>query len=276
MLTFMWGTISLSAITLILYLAAEGASIAHLRTDKDSYGKTAYGLLLTGFLMHWVALYVGARAAHSVPYHDLPASMSFFAWVVIGAYGILVLKHREGSTGPFLIPIALLFLSASLFTQQGVHPAMKDPKLSGPLFAFHVTMAIIGYAALSVSFVLAQLYIIQNKQIRRHKLGLLFSRLPALDVLSRLHRTSVAFGVIALSIASVLGLIWAKINWGTYWDPKVLFTFLIIGIYLFTLFPRWMGWGGKKVALLSLTGFMFVLFSYTIVNLFISQEHLFR
>lgn len=276
MLGFMWGPLSLSAITLILYVAAEGVSIAHLRTDKEPYGKATSLLLLVGFLIHWIALYAGARAAHSVPYHDLPASMSFFSWVIIGSYGLLVLKHREGSTGPFLIPIALLFLLFSLFTHQGPHSAIKDPKLSGPLFAFHVTLAIIGYAALSISFVLAQLYIIQNKQIRRHKLGLLFSRLPALDVLSRLHHTSVVIGVSALSVAAVLGLIWAKINWGTYWDPKVLFTFLIIGIYLFTLFPRWLGWGGKKIALLSLTGFMIVLFSYTIVNLFISQEHLFR
>jgi len=275
MMEFMWGQTGLSIITLILYAAAEGLSIAHLRTDKGSYAKATSGLLLLGFLIHWFALYAGARAAHAVPYHDLPASMSFFAWVVIFAYGILVLRHREASTGPFLIPIALLFLGASLFAHHGA-PLPKNPKLSGTLFAFHVTMAIVGYAALSLSFVLAQLYLIQNKQIRRHKLGLLFSRLPALDVLSRLHHTSVAIGVCALSTATLLGLIWAKINWGSPWDPKVLFTLLIIGIYLFTLFPRWIGWGGKKIALLSVTGFMFVLFSYTIVNLFISKGHTFR
>ncbi|MBK8792025.1 MAG: cytochrome c biogenesis protein CcsA [Holophaga sp.] len=276
MMEDMWGQTSLSAITLILYAAAEGFSISHLRTNKDSHGKTTSWLLLVGFLIHWFALYAGARAAHAVPYHDLPASMSFFSWVVIGSYGILLLKHREGSTGPFLIPIALLFLLISLFTQGGVQVLVKNPKLSGPLFAFHVTMALVGYAALTLSFVLAQLYLIQNAQLRRRKLGLLFSRLPALDVLSQLHRTSVTIGVSALSVAAVLGLIWAKINWGTYWDPKVLFTFLIIVVYLFTLFPRWIGWGGKKIAILSMTGFLFVLFSYTIVNLFISRGHTFR
>jgi len=272
----MWGPTSLSAIALILYAAAEGFSIAHLRTDKEAHGKATSLLLLLGFLIHWFALYFGAKAAHAVPYHDLPASMSFFAWVVVGSYGILLLKHREGSTGPFLIPIALLFLGASLLAKQGGQLAVKSPGLTGPLFAFHVTMAIVGYAALSISFVLAQLYLIQNKQIRRRHLGLMFSRLPALDVLSRLHRTAVAIGVTALTVAAVLGLIWAKINWGTYWDPKVLFTFLIIVLYLFTLFPRWIGWGGKKIALLSVTGFMVVLFSYTIVNLFISTGHTFK
>lgn len=276
MMDFMWGQTSLSVITLILYAAAEGSSIAHLRTDKESYGKATSWLLLLGFVIHWFALYVGARAAQAVPYHDLPASMSFFAWVVVGAYGILLLRHREGSTGPFLIPIALFFLSVSVLAQLGGQPPTKDPRLTGPLFAFHVTTAIVGYAALSLSFVLAQLYLIQNQQIRRRKLGLLFSRLPALDVLARLHRTSVSIGVGALTIAVVLGLISAKLKWGTFWDLKVLFTGLIILLYLFTLFPRWIGWGGKKVALLSVTGFLLVLFSYTIVNLFMSHGHSFR
>jgi len=276
MMDSMWGQTSLSIITLILYAAAEGCSIARLRTGKALYARGTFGLLLVGFIIHWLALYAGARAAHAVPYHDLPASMSFFAWVVIFSYGILVLRHREGSTGPFLIPIALLFLGASLFTHHGAPPLTKNPKFSGPLFAFHVTTALVGYAALSLSFVLAQLYLIQNKQIRRHKLGLLFSRLPALDVLSRLHHTSVAIGLSALTVATLLGLIWARINSVPFWDAKVVITFLIIGIYLFTLFPRWIGWGGKKIALLSVTGFMFVLFSYTIVNLFISKGHTFR
>ncbi len=260
---------------LILYVAAEVFSIMHLRSDAKVHSTLATVLLLLGFLVHLAALQIAARVTHAVPYRDLAASMSFFAWMVAASYGVLLLRHREGSTGPFLIPIAILFLGASLVANPQ-HLAGADPKLSGPIFAFHVTMAILGYASLSLSFVLAQLYLIQNRQLRRRQLGLLFSRLPALDVLSSIHRTSVALGVAALTIASVLGLIWAKQNWGTYWDPKVLFTFLIIAIYMLTLFPRRIGWGGKRVAFVSIGGFMLLMFSYTIVNLFITQEHVFR
>jgi ABC-type transport system involved in cytochrome c biogenesis permease subunit len=85
----------------------------------------------------------------------------------------------------------------------------------------------------------------------------------------------VVIGVSSLFVASVLGLIRAKQFWDTYWDPKVLFTFLIIAVYMITLFPRSIGWGGKKVAFLSIAGFVLLMFSYTIVNLFITQEHLF-
>ena len=34
--------------------------------------------------------------------------------------------------------------------------------------------------------------------------------------------------------------------------------------------------GGKKNAILSIAGFVLLLFSYSIVNLFITQEHMFQ
>ncbi len=270
----MWGLTGLSALALTLYLAAEAFSLAHLRRERDSFATATTVLLWLGFLVHFAALEIGGRAVHSVPYHDLPSSMSLFGWMIAASYGILLLRHRESSTGPFLIPLAIFFLSISLATGPGA-TMVRDPSRSGSLFAMHVTLAIFGYSALTLAFVLAQLYLIQNQQLRRRKLGPLFAKLPALDVLSRLHRTSVLIGVSALSVATVLGLIWAKSNWGTYWDPKVLFTVLVIGIYLVTLFPGRAG-GGKKIAILSIAGFSLLLFSYSIVNLFITHEHMFQ
>lgn len=270
----MMGPTSLATAALMLYLGAEAFSIAHLRTDRRALSTAASLILFLGFLVHFAALNIGAKVTHTVPYHDLPSSMSLFAWMLSGSYGILLLRHREGSTGPFIIPLSILFLGASLVIPGNSGP--MDPKLMGTIFALHVTTAILGYAALTLSFVLALLYLVQIRQLRQRNLGLLFSRLPALDVLSHLHRTSVAIGVLALTVASCLGLVWAKRNWGTYWDPKVAFTFLIIGIYLFILFPGKTGMRGKKLKFLSIGGFVLLMFSYTIVNLFITQAHVFR
>ena len=264
----------MAALALVLYGGAEAFSIAHLRSDRRILSTAASVILFLGFVVHFTALNIGAKVTHTVPYHDLPSSMSLFAWMLSGAYGILLLRHREGSTGPFIIPLSILFLGASLVIRGNAGP--MDPRLAGSIFATHVTMAILGYAALTLSFILALLYLVQLRQLRQRKLGLLFSRLPALDVLSHLHRTSVAIGVMALTLAACLGLVWAKRNWNTYWDPKVLFTFLIIAVYMFILFPGRTGLRGKKLKFLSIGGFVLLMFSYTIVNLFITQEHVFR
>jgi len=168
----------------------------------------------------------------------------------------------------------VVFLAISFLTPSRVRPV--NPKLSGPLFAFHVTLAILGYAALSLSFILALLYLVQNRQLRIRKTGLLFSQLPALDVLDRLQRTTIGIGVLALSVASVLGGLWAKKAWGTVWDAKVVWTVLTIGVYGTVLLAGPLGLRGKRTAFLSITGFSLILFSYTIVNLVFSQEHVFR
>lgn len=261
-------------LALVFYVAAEIFSIAHLRKDRRGLGLTTTILFAVAFLTHFAALELRARAIHSVPYRDLADSMSLFAWMLAASYGFLLFVHRERSTGPFLLPIVILFLSISLLAHGGPLPA--KPALKGSLFAFHVTMAILGYAALTLSFVLAMLYLIQARQIHRRKTGLLFSRLPALDVLARLQKTAIAVGVAALSVATTLGLVWAHRNWGTIWDIKVLWTTLVIAIYLFALFAGRLGWVGKKTAWISIAGFSALLFSYTIVNLFLTREHIFR
>ncbi len=267
----------MSLTALGLYGAAEAFSIAHLRTGRESHGRVTTFLLLLGFLVHFVALEAGGRATGTVPYQNLPGSLSLFAWMLAAAYGVLFLRHREGSTGPFLIPLVIVFMAGSMLTHSHAAPsATPDPMRSGSLFAMHVTLAILGYAGLTLSFVLAQMYLLQTRQLHKHNLGLLFSRLPALDVLTRLHRTSVALGALALTVASVLGLVWARQNWGTYWDPKVAFTFLLILVYSFTLVAPRLGWGGKKIAWTSIAGFVLLMFSYSIVNLFITVGHAFR
>jgi ABC-type transport system involved in cytochrome c biogenesis permease subunit len=83
-------------------------------------------------------------------------------------------------------------------------------------------------------------------------------------------------GALALAVASCLGMIWAKQNWGTYWDPKVAFTLLLILVYAFTLIAPRLGLGGKKIAWTSIAGFVLLMFSYSIVNLFITVGHVFR
>ncbi len=274
----MSGASLMSLAALTCYVAAEAFAVAHIRRDRAFLGTATTLLLLAGFWIHFLALTFGARATHTVPYNTLPGSMSLFAWMLVGAYGVLLLIHREVSTGPFLIPLAILFMGISLATaaSPAAVPVPPPAKLTGALFAWHVTIAIFGYAAFTLSFVLAQLYLIQTRQLHRRKAGLLFAKLPALDVVWGLHRSAAILGVLALATATTLGLIWARQNWNTFWDAKVAFTLLMIAVYLFTLVAPRLGLGGKRTAWVSIGGFCLLMFSYTVVNLFITTEHVFH
>ena len=120
--------------------------------------------------------------------------MALFGWMLAIAYLILPFRHRERAIGPFLIPFVSSFSVLGVLLPSHAPPR---PATRGSLFAFHVTLAILANAAFALSFVLSLLYLIQNRQIRRGRTGVLFSRLPALEVIGRMNRTSVTIGLVA-------------------------------------------------------------------------------
>lgn len=254
-----------------LYVGAEAASISTLvRRGRN----IASFLVVAGVLLQFVDLQLTARILHSVPYRTFGGSLSLFGWMLGVSYLALLFRHRERSIGPFLIPFVIVFSAAGLLFP--VRWAAPNPDTRGPLFALHVTFAMLGYAAFTFSFVLSILYLIQNHQIRRGRTGLLFSRLPPLEVIGRMNRTSVTIGLTVLGTSVLFGLIWANRVWTTLRDPKILFALLTLALYGFLLWMERRGWKGPRVAILSICGYGLVLFSYTVVNMFLSRTHTFR
>src|SRR5687767_6624962 len=258
-------------IAVLLYAAAEALAIRSLLRPKGYGGAPA--LVVAGLAAQFAHLYGAAKTLGTVPYRTLGGSLALFGWMLWIAYLVLVLRHRERAIGPFLIPFVLAF---SLLGVLLPSRAPADPATSGSLFAFHVTLAILAYAAFALSFVLSVLYLIQARQIRRGRTGVLFARLPALDVIGRMNRTTVAIGIVVLSVSVALGVAWARQVWTGLGDAKLLFAFVTLLVYGLLLWMDRRGWEGPRVALLSIVGFALVLFSYTFVNLYLSQSHVFR
>ncbi len=261
-------------IAVFLYLGAEALAIVSLRRPRPVPAVLVTASLAVGLGLQFADLHLRARALGSVPYRTLGGSVSLFAWMLGIAYLALQIRHRELATGPFLIPIVIASSAIGLLLPLRASP--PTDRTRGTLFALHVTLAILAYAAFTFSFVLSLLYLIQNRQIRRKKTGVLFARLPALEVIGRMNRTSVSIGLAVLAISLVLGGIWAHRVWDSLWDPKIEWAVVTLLVYGFLLWMDRRGWEGPRVALLSILGFGVVIFSYTVVNLYFSHAHTFR
>jgi ABC-type uncharacterized transport system permease subunit len=258
-------------IAVLFYAGAEALAIRSLLRPRGYGGAPA--LVAAGLAAQFADLQVTAKALGSVPYRTLGGSMALFGWMIGIAYLVVVFRHRERAIGPFLIPFVFLFSVLGVLLPSN---APADPATSGSLFAFHVTLAILAYAAFALSFVLSVLYLIQARQIRRGRTGVLFARLPALEVIGRMNRTTVAIGIVVLSVSVALGVVWARQVWTGLADAKLVFAFVTLLVYGLLLWMDRRGWEGPRVALLSIVGFALVLFSYTFVNLYLSQSHVFR
>src|SRR5262249_27115497 len=138
------------------------------------------------------------------------------------------------------------------------------------LLALHITLNMWGYAALAISSVLSLIYLIQNSLLRHRKLGSIVWRFPALEVLERMSRSGVAVGLVLLVVGIAFGFVSIHRTSGQYWngDPKEIITLVILAVYAGYL---WLGrtkaWRGARASALCVFNFVFVLFSYSVVNL---------
>lgn len=194
------------------------------------------------------------------PFSTMHDAFSFVAFAVLFLYWVTELNRSHQGTAIFITALAALSsLWAARFPswQPETNPLLKDP-----LFAVHAALSVLGYTAFSLSAIYALMYIIQDRNLRHHKLGKLFSHLPAVDFLERMSRRAVYYGVFFLGGGIALGHWQSMVHFGTWWpsDPKVL---LIDFVWLFyclgVILTLVLGLRGRRMAWLSLTGFTFLI-----------------
>jgi ABC-type transport system involved in cytochrome c biogenesis permease subunit len=203
--------------------------------------------------------------------------LSNIAFCVTLAYTFIELRTKVKGTGYFILILPFFFqLISSLF----IKDLTSVPEvLRSNLLAFHVTSALLGYASITVSAVYGFLYLMLYHDIKATKFGVIYSRLPNLEVLERMSFSGVVFGFWMLTLAIVVGLIWlprAGLNF-SYADPKLIGTFVIWMIYGLGLVAKKLArWQGRRIIVLSMVGFLAAMFSMTFVNMFFSGFHRFH
>jgi len=259
---------------LALYAASFVCYARILYAPQAWIGRLATLLLCGGLVTHYFALLDRFSGGHMVPYDDLYGSMSLFAWLLALTYLGLEFLHRERSVGAFVSVLLIIWLAAlELFAS---HRVPAPPSARGPLFALHVTLNAWAYAAFGLSFVLSLVYLAQDRVLRSHRPGAAFWRFPALSVLERMARSSVYCGLALLAVGVVTGFVWQRRLTGTFGlhDPKVIVTLLILAAYvLYLRLSRSAGWRGARAATICAVNFAVVLFSYTVVNLYLTHFH---
>lgn len=104
----------------------------------------------------------------------------------------------------------------------------------------------------------------------------LISLLPDTKTLERLTYKSIIVAFPIMTFVIVSGAVWANKAWGRYWgwDPKETASLVTWGIYLLYLHARFTAkWSGRRTALISIIGFVSVVFTYLGVNLVLSGLH---
>ncbi len=215
------------------------------------------------------ALLLRTLATGHAPWSNLHEFSAAFATGVMAIYLYLDRAQRIRGLAPVVAIIAAALIGLSLVLDSRIDPLV--PALQQPLLlTVHVGAAMLAYAISAVAFAAAA-----GELVQRSSRGSI-SWLPSADACRAAADRSVLLAFPVLTIAIVLGSVWANLAWRSYWsnDPKELAaaaTWLVYGAYLHVAGRR-DRWAAIAPWLLVL-GFVGVLFTYLGAGLVFVGEH---
>jgi ABC-type transport system involved in cytochrome c biogenesis permease subunit len=203
------------------------------------------------------------------PWSNLHEFSVAFAATLLGSYLLIARSAPIAGLAPIVALLGACLVGFAVGLDDGVDPLV--PALQQPvLLAVHVGAAVLAYALAGVAFAAAAAEIAQRAATDR--IGLL----PTAEVARAVGHRAVLLAFPILTVAIVLGAVWANLAWRAPWsnDPKELAaaaTWLVFGAYLHVTGRR-DRWAAMAPWLIVL-GFAGVLFTYIGAGLFIVGEH---
>jgi len=251
------------SLTLGLYCCATTAYLACLWLTSPTLAKWATRLLASGCIAHILSTVHLASKAKHLPLTNMQESLSFFSLMIIVVFLIFERRYKVTTLGSFVTPVALVMLSVS----SSLHGEIRQlpPILQSNWFWFHAMLAFFSYAAFTIAFGVAVIYLIQRRFLKTKHFGALFQKLPPLETLDEISYRCFAIGFPLLTVAIISGAIWSEKATGSYWvwDPKQTWSLVTWFIYAALLHGRLtIGWRGKRAAILSIIGFVVLLITF--------------
>ena len=266
----------------LLYLVVFGFYLWLFLDDHPWPRKVVSHLAAATVLTHLGVLAVRGIALERLPMGSPLEFLSVIAVSMLATYLVIERRIKVKATGVMITGMTFLlqFISSSF-----AHAIPKaSPLLKDPGFAGHAVLVMLSYTALCLSFLFAMLYLIQARQLDRRQFGLLFRRLPALDVLERMSVGAVKIGVPLMFLALCLGHLWMydladrlpeeMASQLSPWDPKIMVSWVIFLGYLVGLAGnRFLGWRGRRMNILAVVAFVSIILTLGLMHHFVPSFH---
>jgi cytochrome c-type biogenesis protein CcsB len=261
-------------ITAAVYLLATIVYSTYLFIRKDKLLTGAQAVIITGFAFHTATIALRWIAAGRTPATSFHESLTFFSWITVALFLMLLVKYKQRVLGAFVAPFALLLvITASLLPGEIVPLA---PVLESYWLPVHVILAFLGNAFFALAFFLGIMYVIQDKYLKSRKLKGLYFVLPSLETLDELNYKCLQYGFPLLTAAIITGAIWSEYAVGSYWEWKHRQVWSLITWFLYAALLHGRltaGWRGRKAAILSGVAFITLIGSFIIINVISGGAH---
>jgi cytochrome c-type biogenesis protein CcsB len=231
-------------------------------------------------LVHTVAVVSRGLAAHRVPWGNMYEFCTTGALVVAVVYLLVLTRKDLRFLGTFVLGLVVIMMCAATigFPTPVAHLV---PALQSYWLIIHVSIAVLASSLFTLTFAMSVLQLAQSAREGRLRAGqpdkAAFLRMvPSALTLENFAYRINAIAFVMWTFTLMAGAIWAEAAWGRYWgwDVKEVWTFVIWVVYAGYLHARaTRGWTGARAAWLSITGYLCIIFNFTVVNIFFSGLH---
>ena len=263
-----------SYIMALTYLLVCGAYVIVYLKEDGKLRRPARMFAAAATLAGLGYLVVLSRSIGHHPITTVFEAAATLAFMVSAVFIYMDIRIGARSVGIFIYFFVFLLQAVSsvfIKTTFSIYPMM-----GGAVLPAHIYTALMGYSAFTIGFLYSVMYVLLHREIRSGGFGRLFRRFPSLEEIDELNFRAVLAGLGFLFVSIVLGFVWYNIQFDAlpFFDAKVMFTLFAWMLYaIVAVFRTIYGWHGRRIAVLSICGFLIVMVSFTLVNLLARSFH---
>jgi len=227
-----------------------------------------YLLLATGVALHTLAMTKRGLTLQTCPVNNLYEATTFLLWALGLAALVYALMPRFKFICAFAAPV--LFTAGIFALMPSLDPPHgPKPEFSGALRSLHAATILQAYGAFGLAAVAAGMFLMQQHDLKFHKLRALLSFLPSIQRLELITFRLVAAGFVLLTIGLVAGSQLPRPEGKAYFsDPKVIWSALLWLAYLESLVAyKFFRRSSRRFAAGVMILFAFLLLTFWITNL---------
>ncbi|MFN2541990.1 MAG: inner membrane protein YpjD [Chthoniobacterales bacterium] len=237
-------------ISTICFLAAVVRTVVELRAGIFRPARFNFFAIGLGFILQTAFLSIRGAALHRCPLTNLFEVLIFVGWSIALFYILVGPAYRLSLMGAFTAPLVFFMQTFALLAPIDTPHRLKLP--ANRWLEVHASFSTVAYGAFALACIAGVMYLVQERQLKTHRLHSIFYHLPALPDLFGAITRLLWWGLALYTVGLVSGfftgeplprgqIVWAIGVW-------VLYALILQGRHLHKLAP-------KRIAALCIIGF---------------------
>lgn len=259
-----WNDKAFFALAVLLYGVSMIYSVFLWRDGFRRDNRANYILLAAGLILHTIAMAKRGFTLERCPINNLYEATAFIMWTAVLAYLALGVWHRLRFLGAFISPV--LFAMGIFALMPALDPPHgPKPDFSGGLASLHKALLLLSFGGFGLSAAAATMYLMQEHDLKFHKLRAISSLMPSLQRLEIAINRLLWAGFALLTAGLATSTAYLKQKQDVYFssDPEVVWSFGVWAFYLVLLVLHWRHQQtGRRFAWGALISFLFVLLTF--------------